>query len=66
MGPAYTPLPTAFTIPAGASVVVNSTSSFWPCSEEIVYDIDWDVWVSPYMSTTGSEAPVILTSNSQA
>ncbi|GAB6945732.1 hypothetical protein JCM14467A_25140 [Vulcanisaeta sp. JCM 14467] len=41
MGSAYNPQPSAYTIPAGSLVAVESD-----CPEYIVYDINWDVWVN--------------------
>ena len=58
VGTAYSPQPTAYTIPVGASVVVNNTGvpcryyllGFIPISgatvEYVAYGVDWDVWVS--------------------
>ena len=42
MGTAYNPQSSAYTIPAGASAVVENGA----CTEHIVYDINWDVWVN--------------------
>ncbi|ADY00882.1 hypothetical protein VMUT_0671 [Vulcanisaeta moutnovskia 768-28] len=48
MGPAYNPQPSAYTIPAGASVDVSvgGCDLIGTEHEHIVYDINWDVWVN--------------------